>query len=145
MIQHKLPLNERRHLTWCVTGALAFLPLHAAGRYSDNLSINAFDLVISSYTPTLSALLASGVHASKTDGGLLAVGQEQIHGQVPLPFTVKELAAIQEHVKGTKFLQLDNEHATVDAVLNSMDEHSWVHLACHASQNNGQNAPMRRH
>ena len=48
------------HITWCPTGSLAFLPLHAAGIYAaDDHSdpINLMDLVVSSYTPTLTALL----------------------------------------------------------------------------------------
>lgn len=32
-------------------------------------------------------------------------------------------------------MQLEGAKATADAVLNAMEEHSWVHLACHASQN----------
>lgn len=39
---------------WCVTGALSFLPVHAATALSGD---NAIDRVVSSYTPTLGTLL----------------------------------------------------------------------------------------
>ncbi|KAF8752417.1 TPR-like protein [Rhizoctonia solani] len=46
------------HITWCPTGTLSFLPLHAAGDYSQP-GCKVFNYVVSSYTPTLTALLAS--------------------------------------------------------------------------------------
>lgn len=129
----KLPVDQLTHVTWCATGSLAFYPLHAAGPY-DGLSPNAFDLVISSYAPSLSALLVSS-SSPKSDVGVLAIGQEETRGLPFLPCTMKELAAIKAQVQETHFLQLDGSKATVDAVLSAMDEHSWVHLACHATQN----------
>jgi hypothetical protein len=45
-------------LWWCPTGPFAFLPLHAARIYSKDIMDCASDYVISSYTPTLTALLA---------------------------------------------------------------------------------------
>lgn len=67
--------------------------------------------------------------------GLLAVGQE-LHGDLGhLPNTVNELVTIKEQAKVTRYLQLDSCDATTDAVLSAMEDHSWVHLACHASQN----------
>ncbi|CAG8697403.1 9223_t:CDS:1, partial [Acaulospora colombiana] len=45
---------------WCATGPLAFLPIHAAGIYDPgSVDSQISDYVISSYTPTLSALLES--------------------------------------------------------------------------------------
>lgn len=45
-------------LWWCPVGALAFLPLHAAGHYNfvDDSPRTALDRVVSSYTPTVRAL-----------------------------------------------------------------------------------------
>ncbi|EUC59512.1 aromatic di-alanine and TPR containing protein, partial [Rhizoctonia solani AG-3 Rhs1AP] len=34
-----------------------------------------------------------------------------------------------------KYLQLTNDQATTTAVLDAMEQHDWVHLACHAHQN----------
>lgn len=96
---------------------------------------NACDLVVSSYTPTLSALLSSVPSTSSSDSGLLAVGQENTPGLPILPATVSELAAIRNRVVGYRYLQLDGRNATVEAVLTAMNDYSWVHLACHATQN----------
>ncbi|KAG9089500.1 hypothetical protein FRC07_012328, partial [Ceratobasidium sp. 392] len=52
-----LPAWELPHVTWCTTGPLSFLPLHAAGDYTKpNCSL--FDYCISSFTPTIGTLLA---------------------------------------------------------------------------------------
>ncbi|KAG9089600.1 hypothetical protein FRC06_001467, partial [Ceratobasidium sp. 370] len=130
----KLPYNELPHITWCATGALSFLPLHAAGLY-DGLSLNAFDLVVSSYTPTLSALIPQGTQGVEVHPGVLAVGQARSQRFSPLPKTVEELAIIKKYAKTTPFQQLDGPLATVNATLTAMEDHSWVHFACHATQN----------
>ncbi|CAE6422057.1 unnamed protein product [Rhizoctonia solani] len=50
--------NELPRVTWCATGPLSYLPLHAAGDYDDpQMKAFTFEYVISSYTPTLSALI----------------------------------------------------------------------------------------
>lgn len=62
--------------------------------------------------------------------GILAVGQA-----ASLPGTIVELDQIQNQAKNIDFTRLDGKHATPTAVLAGMEQHSWVHLACHASQN----------
>ncbi|QRV90316.1 CHAT domain protein [Ceratobasidium sp. AG-Ba] len=112
---------------------MSLLPLHAAGLY-DGQSPNAHDLVVSSYTPTLTALLrCSG--PSSTPAGLLSVGQEATPNQTKLPKTVDELNIIKRYSTVTPCLQLTGDLATVSATLKAMEENSWVHLACHAVQN----------
>lgn len=129
----KLPAEALPHVTWCTTGTLSFLPLHAAGCY-DGSNCNAVDLVVSSYTPTLSALLTPSSPDSTLNSGVLAIGQQYTQGLGELPNTVPELEAVKESAKSTQYLQLDGANATVNAVLDAMDKYSWVHLACHASQ-----------
>ncbi|QRV90289.1 CHAT domain protein [Ceratobasidium sp. AG-Ba] len=125
-------LSERPHITWCTTGAMSFLPLHAAGLY-DGLSPNTSDIVVSSYTPTLTALLFHK-SPSSTQSGLLAVGQAASLGQAPLPKTVDELQMIARYSSVTPYHELEGTSAAVDATLAAMQAHSWVHLACHAVQ-----------
>jgi CHAT domain-containing protein len=49
---------------------------------------------------------------------------------------VTELACIQKHAGAPfHYTQLDESDATTSAVLDAMEMHSWVHLACHAHQN----------
>ncbi len=79
-----LALQEMRHpegsrFWWCPIGRLCALPLHAAGIYDNKgVLIEGFpNLYVSSYTPTLSSLIASRETAVKGGSGprLLAVGQ----------------------------------------------------------------------
>ncbi|CUA74284.1 ATP-dependent helicase ULS1 [Rhizoctonia solani] len=123
------------HITWCPTGALSFLPLHAAGDYSQSQS-RVFNYAISSYTPTLSALLSTTSSLSNQSYRLLAVGQAATPGRSPLPGTAKELAHIKAHAHNNfEYSQLVDDQATTTAVLDAMEHHDWVHLACHAHQN----------
>jgi CHAT domain-containing protein len=121
------------HITWCSTGPLAFLPIHAAGCY-DEPNSKIFDFAISSYTPTISALVASPQDPAKFRG-ILAIGQAETVGCAPLPGTIAELNAISKQAANLRFTQMDGDSATAAAVLSEMEEHSWVHLACHARQN----------
>lgn len=53
----------------------------------------------------------------------------------PLPGTDIELTRIQGRTEGQLVTRLNGELATTVSVLNGMEEHSWVHFACHAKQN----------
>ncbi|KAG8735528.1 hypothetical protein FRC10_010419, partial [Ceratobasidium sp. 414] len=125
--------NELPNITWCTTGALNFLPIHAAGDYSQP-GCTLFDYAISSYTPALSNLLVSPPE-SASFSGIVAVGQESTLGFSALPGTVAELDQILEQARDVRFTRLDGEDATTSTVLAAMDQHEWVHFACHASQN----------
>ncbi|KAG8790230.1 hypothetical protein FRC12_012436 [Ceratobasidium sp. 428] len=130
-----LPADQLPRITWCTTGILSFLPLHAAGDYSrPNCAL--FDFAVCSYTPTLSALLVQPP-APATFSGIAMVGQESTPGLPQLSETRNELDKIVEqanhvHISTT---QLDGEKATSNAVIDAMEQRSWIHLACHASQN----------
>ncbi|CAE6475154.1 unnamed protein product [Rhizoctonia solani] len=123
------------HITWCPTGALTFLPLHAAGDYSQPRS-RVFDYVVSSYTPTLTALLSSWPSKLDHSSRVLIVGQEATPGHQQLPGTTRELDSVVCHIQGVaRHSQLLGEQATITTVLDEMEQHDWVHLACHAHQN----------
>ncbi|GAB1519494.1 hypothetical protein RhiTH_002562 [Rhizoctonia solani] len=127
--------DQLPHITWCPTGALSFLPLHAAGDYDQPRS-RVFDYVVSSYTPTLTALLASAPTAANRAPRVLAVGQMATSGYSQLPGTARELASIKTHTRDrAEYSQLAGSKATATAVLDAMEEHDWAHLACHAHQN----------
>ncbi|KAG8704266.1 hypothetical protein FRC09_003652, partial [Ceratobasidium sp. 395] len=77
-----------------------------------------------------------GSSASKTFSGLLAVGHESsIRNLNPLPGTKAELDHIANHAGAIRLTRLEEESACADAVLQGMADHSWVHFACHGSQN----------
>ncbi|KIJ33286.1 hypothetical protein M422DRAFT_183448 [Sphaerobolus stellatus SS14] len=125
------------HLTWCATGALAFLPLHAAGIYGTDDDVNISDFVVSSYISTLSSLLPSLTEKGhlRTPNKILIVSQPNTPHHQPLPGTVREAKVIQKHFSMTNVKHLDNEHGSVTAVLAGMSQYNWVHLACHGIQN----------
>ncbi|KAG8793522.1 hypothetical protein FRC12_002482 [Ceratobasidium sp. 428] len=130
------PLREDLpRITWCTTGALSFLPLHAAGDYADPSTVLP-NLAISSYTPTISML---GQHTSSPDttfSGILAVSHvSSVRGLSPLPGTKAEIDQIAEQAEHIGLTRLDEECCTADNVLQAMRSHSWVHFACHGSQN----------
>ncbi|KAJ1299800.1 hypothetical protein OPQ81_000699 [Rhizoctonia solani] len=130
----KSEIDQLPHITWCMTGPLLFLPIHAAGIYA-HPSARMYDYAITSYTPTISSLLPFGSTESIDHSSLLAVGQEATPGHNPLPGTKEELARIGECVVPPLLLKcLEDHNATVAAVLEAMEKHNWVHLACHAHQ-----------
>ncbi|KEP45072.1 aromatic di-alanine and TPR containing protein [Rhizoctonia solani 123E] len=129
------PRDHLPHITWCPTGLLTFLPLHAAGDYSQPQS-RIYNYVISSYVPTLTALLVSTPREVSHGCRVLAIGQATTAGQNPLPGTTKELALVEAHMYNkAEYSQLTDSQATTTAVLDAMEQHDWVHLACHANQN----------
>ncbi|KZV62925.1 hypothetical protein PENSPDRAFT_692083 [Peniophora sp. CONT] len=134
------PMSDSRppHITWCPTGPLTQVPLHAAGLYSQEGGPRAFNLVVSSYTPSLSALSRSreGLAKHHADPNVLVVTQPHTPGLSALPGTKSEGARLRDllaesNITSTAF---DDKEATVDSVRAVIDQHTWVHLACHGSQ-----------
>jgi CHAT domain-containing protein len=98
-----------------------------------------FDYVVSSYIPTIAALMSAKRHPPKGSHAtrLLTISQPATPGQNRLPGTVNEVDAIQTIQTQTGRLditRLDDQEATVAAVLQRMKECSWIHLACHGVQ-----------
>ncbi|CAE6429928.1 unnamed protein product [Rhizoctonia solani] len=132
---NNVPEDGLPHITWCPTGVISFLPLHAAGNYDQPRS-RVFDYVVSSYTPTLTALLASTPSSFDRTTRVLAIGQANTPGHTPLPGITRELECIKAHTRNQAgYSQLLDEQATTATVLDTMEQHEWVHLACHAHQN----------
>ncbi|KAJ1301079.1 hypothetical protein OPQ81_003497 [Rhizoctonia solani] len=130
-----VPSDQRPHIMWCPTGALSFLPLHAAGDYTQPGS-RVFDYVISSYTPTLTALVASTPSSLSRDSRMLVIGRQATPGCTPLPGIATEIAYVKEHTHNrVNYSQLLGSQAVTTVVLDAMEQHDWVHLACHAHQN----------
>ncbi|KAJ7896469.1 CHAT domain-containing protein [Mycena leptocephala] len=124
---------------WCPTGPLAFLPIHAAGLYSRDQAFGSklSDFLISSYTPSLTALIQGYHPQSESQAGLqlLTVTQPSAEGQSYIPGTHEEIKAIEHHAKGkVPVLQLDRHMATIEEVQKGMKESRWVHFACHGVQ-----------
>ncbi|MCH6165802.1 CHAT domain-containing protein [Pseudonocardia alaniniphila] len=114
---------------WSPTGMLNFLPLHAAGHH-DGHGRAVLDRVVSSYTPTLRALLHARSRPAAPDPALLAVALAETPDQQSLPATVSEAGAL---VRGPgRAVQLVDADARYDAVLSALADCGWAHFACHA-------------
>ncbi|KAL5640077.1 hypothetical protein ACGC1H_007392 [Rhizoctonia solani] len=117
------PSEHLPHITWCPTGPLTLLPLHAAGDYSQPHA-RVFNYAISSYIPTLTSLLTSTPSKLHRSCRVLAIGQASTPGQSRLPGTTKELALVEAHMHNkAQYSQLIDSQATTAAVLDAMEHH----------------------
>ena len=93
------------------------------------------DFAVSSYTPTLDTLLKPRAMVNSTHGypRSLVVSQPETPNFKAIPHTRKEARIVTSFVPSADVL--DGSHGTVNAVLNDMGTHDWVHLACHGLQN----------
>ena len=130
----------QQRLWWCPTGPLNLLPMHAAGhhprlRTGKGRTDCVPDRVISSYTPTLTALIRARPASPPAPARHLFIGMPTTPGQLPLPAVTTEQNVVATHFPpdgGNQ--QLIGPHATREAVLAAAAAHSWIHMACHASQ-----------
>jgi CHAT domain/Tetratricopeptide repeat len=136
-----------RRLWWCVSGLLSFLPVHAAGHHHtrfDAAPTTVIDQVISSYTPTIRAL----IHARRSPATVAAdgsgrpdAGDRVIAVAVPhiadapeldLPGAQAEVTKLQQLFHG-RITVLTGQQATRDTVLKSLEAGRWAHFACHGA------------
>ncbi len=127
---------------WSPTGPLSVLPIHAAGHYPRERTAvvteegkSVLDCVVSSYTPTISALKRARQPSPSVPVRHLAVGMPATPGMASLPSVRTELEVLARHFPpGRGHHQLIGLQATQAAVRAALRTHSWVHFACHAGQ-----------
>ncbi|KAJ7136774.1 CHAT domain-containing protein, partial [Mycena epipterygia] len=121
-------------LWWCPTGPFAFLPIHAAGVYRSDGTDCVSDYVVSSYTPTITALLDPPSHTA-TSFKMTVVIEPEAPNCSPLPGAHQELRKIAERVPNKWLTTLgDTSPATIATALIHLRESSIVHFACHGIQ-----------
>ncbi|KAI0085299.1 hypothetical protein BDY19DRAFT_996847 [Irpex rosettiformis] len=132
------PSTTLPHITWCPTGPLAFLPLHAAGIYPKHESManmhpqTIMDIAVSSYTPTLEALLKPRTKVTAGDTEypkVLVVSQPDTPNCDPIPNTRTEAGTVMSLIEHST--PLEDTAGTIQGVLEGMATHDWVHLASH--------------
>jgi CHAT domain-containing protein len=118
-----------------VTGPLAFLPIHAAGIYDDDsVDSHLSDYAISSYTPTISALLETPHIAETSSFKLLSVIQPSAPGTTSIPHTRDEFDCIRHRLGDRDHVVLEGSEGIKTSVTKAMEECNWIHLACHGIQ-----------
>jgi hypothetical protein len=137
--------KRRPRLHWCPIGRLTFLPLHAAGLYSQARLVCCSDYVVSSYTPTLSALHSARmqlVPRARRSLVLLAAAAPETVVSVNMPFLKSvrpEIADVAQQARAADehIAVLEYGHAfpaTVREVVDALPRADIIHLACHGVQ-----------
>jgi hypothetical protein len=123
-------------LWWCPTGPLIFLPIHAAGIYSGTDTDYISQYVVSSYSPTLTALLD---RPAKTLPPLKMTAMMESTPTNPNLFALAdapaELTAIKTRVPKQWLTTVgDSDSATVQRALDRLRTSTIIHFACHGIQ-----------
>jgi CHAT domain-containing protein len=130
-------------LHWCSSGLFARLPLHAAtaGRKA-RCGESCSDYVVSSYTPTLSALLRARKDgdivdiASNADVRALLIAASHSPGMPPLLGVLEEIQVVEESLNMQHNILGgdDASPSTKQAVMSRLPLSPVVHFACHGVQ-----------
>ncbi|KAI0252395.1 CHAT domain-containing protein [Lactifluus subvellereus] len=129
----ELGIPEHSRIWLCPTSVLASLPVHAAGPISLRTNVKRYlrDIYVCSYTPSLSALIASKSRnlsgSSSGQPSLLIVGQPD----ESLPGVDSETRSIECLVGSGSVTRIAGEAATSENVIARLPMHPWVHFACH--------------
>jgi len=118
---------------WCPVGLLAYLPLHAAGRYlnavpGDDIGDTVLDRVVSSYIPSVRGLsYARSRDARDATGRTLVVPVPDAPGTQYLAGVSAETDAVKDCIPDATVLA----RPTRSAVMQALPSHSIVHFSCH--------------
>ena len=120
---------------WCPTAELSLLPFHAAGAYKEDQP-NLSDLYISSYTPTLTALIRSRQERpsdpSIEQPRFLLIRNAQPPAQTELLSVDAELSIISQRIGSVATVTcIQGDDASVSKVAAELHKSEFIHLACH--------------
>ncbi|KAG1838255.1 CHAT domain-containing protein [Suillus subluteus] len=130
-------IQPRSRIWWCPTAEFTLLPLHAAGPYKKK-SHNLSHFYISSYTPTLSALIRARPRVSRDTSPqhFVAIGQANPDRGKRLRCVTPELGVVADRLAPiTSFTSLADSDATIQGAFDALDRNQWLHLACHGTPN----------
>lgn len=133
--------SELPRVWWIGAGVASFLPFHAAGDHTPGSTANTFSKIVSSYTPTIKALIYARACARRLkileakDPELLLVlmpTTPEVDGiEWPDLGVLSELSAITGAVSST-YSARSMEHPSCRDVLEQLPRYDMVHYACHA-------------
>ncbi|KAG1719730.1 CHAT domain-containing protein [Suillus paluster] len=112
---------------WCPTSLFNFLPLHAAGEYKDG-GKSLSQLYVSSYTPSLTALIKARKHRDRA---------------LPVTFIFFAVCRLELDLVGSllppsqtvSFTKVTSNQSTKSMALRTLRDNHWIHLSCHGTQN----------
>ncbi|EJD07720.1 TPR-like protein [Fomitiporia mediterranea MF3/22] len=124
----ELGIEEGARIWLCPTSVLSALPFHAAGPFkaTDGTTKYLLDKYVSSYTPTLGALINA---QSGRNGGEPAA---LIIGDISLPSAKDEIRKVKNCGIMPRLLSNKASHNTV---IKALKKTTWVHFVCHGGLN----------
>ena len=133
---------SQSRIWWCPTAEFSVLPLHAAGPFRKGQQ-NLPHLYISSYTPTLTALIRARrrdpSNSATEQKRFIVIGQANAAGESELLSVGAELENIRQRIDGlATFARIDGEESRISRVVEELGKNGWVHLACHGLPNRKQ-------
>ncbi|NUT47721.1 MAG: CHAT domain-containing protein [Saccharothrix sp.] len=131
IVEPVLEVVHEQRVWWCPTTLLALFPLHAAGIYGAR-PVSALDRVVSSYTPTLRALLHTRARPSGVDSPFLVVSMARTPGYPDLPDAEVEAGLLAERFPD--HVRLADASATRSSVADALGRHARAHVVCHGVQ-----------
>jgi len=122
---------------WCPTSVFNFLPMHAAGQYKKHGQFLS-QFYISSYTPSLTALIKARRHDRSLSVSFAAIGQDCPAGAShTLECVEPELELVRRLLPGppsVSFTKITSIDATKLRALRALRENTWLHFSCHGTQ-----------
>ncbi|GAA1585073.1 hypothetical protein GCM10009804_46690 [Kribbella hippodromi] len=142
-LQRPAPGAGWQRVWWIPTGALALLPIHAAGYHHESgLAVprTLLDRAVSSYAPTVRALAQARTKRNPARRPRpLVVAMTTTPGADPLESALTEAKAVHQYFPDRQLIE--DRQATRREVLGRLPNHDWVHFACHAQMDS--DAPSR--
>ena len=126
---------------WCPTSVVTALPLHAAGPVplspasSSRKKIYILDLCVSSYTPTLGALIEARRGATSSPP-TPATSFVVARVDASLQNVEAQVAALKS--MDATFDLLESNQATPTEIIEHLKQHRWTHFACHGTLRPGE-------
>ena len=131
-------LKKGSRIWWCPTSLFTAFPLHAAGQYRRG-GRDLERLYVSSYTPSLSALVkARKTRERSPSAHFSAIVQAKPAGPYQeLLFADREADVVQGFLPpppATVFTKLASDASTRDEALRALQTNRWIHFSCHGKQ-----------
>ena len=126
------------HVWWIPTGALSRLPFYAAGLHLSGTTKTVLDRVMSSYSPSVKALIygrqsAPQRHLGDSFHNALLVAMPETPGQKCLPFAIDEVAMVKDLCHSLELAPVEPPQLEKKEILEYLKTCKIFHFAGHGS------------